>query len=39
MGKSIVSVIKATPETVLDDIAKAMRESGYQNALRSDADT
>ena len=29
MAKSVVSVIKATPETILEAVSKAMRDSGY----------
>jgi len=37
--KSTVAVVKTAPETVLDDIARAMRLAGYQHALSTDRDT
>jgi uncharacterized protein (DUF362 family) len=39
MAKSVVSVIKSDPETVLEDIGKAMREAGYRDVLKPSADT
>jgi uncharacterized protein (DUF362 family) len=39
MSKSVVSVIKARPESVLEDVGKAMREAGYAGVLRHDHDT
>jgi uncharacterized protein (DUF362 family) len=39
MAKSVVSVIRATPETVLEDVGKAMREAGYRHVLDPGADT
>jgi uncharacterized protein (DUF362 family) len=39
MARSVVSVIKATPETVLDDVARAMRNAGFGDAITSDVET
>ncbi len=39
MAKSIVSVIKAEPETILEDVATAMRTSGYAETLSPSVDT
>mgnify|MGYP002626132197 CR=1 FL=1 len=39
MAKSIVSVIKTNPESVLDDIGKAMRLGGAMDTLSKSADT
>lgn len=39
MAKSVVSVIKATPETILEDVALAMRSSGYADTLSNQAET
>jgi uncharacterized protein (DUF362 family) len=39
MAKSIVSVIKASPETVLEDVGRAMRDAGYRDVLSRSADT
>ena len=33
--KSVVAVVRSTPETVLDDVGKVMRLAGYQQALPS----
>ena len=39
MPKSVVSVIKATPETILEDVSRAMRDSGYAEVLSREAET
>lgn len=39
MAKSVVSVIKATPETILEDVSRAMRDSGYAGVLGRDVET
>jgi uncharacterized protein (DUF362 family) len=39
MAKSIVTVIKATPETVLEDVGRAMREAGFREVLSPDVET
>jgi len=39
MAKSIVSVIRATPETVLEDVGKAMRDADYAGTLDRSAET
>lgn len=37
--KSVVAVVKTSPETVLADIARAMRLAGYEQALSKERDT
>ena len=32
MTKSVVSVIKTNPDTVLEDVSRAMRAAGYRDA-------
>jgi uncharacterized protein (DUF362 family) len=39
MAKAVVSVLKATPDTVLEDVGKAMRASGYRDMLSPTAET
>jgi uncharacterized protein (DUF362 family) len=39
MGKSVVSVIKSDPERVLEDVSRAMRESGCRGVLDPGVDT
>ena len=39
MPKSIVSIIKSAPETVLEDVSKAMRQANYQGEFSPEHDT
>src|SRR5438046_333517 len=38
-GRSTVAVVKTRPETVLDDVARAMRMAGSQQAIRPEVRT
>jgi uncharacterized protein (DUF362 family) len=39
MSKSVVSIIKAQPESVLEDVSKAMRQANYQGEFSPENDT
>ncbi len=39
MARSVVAVVKTHPDTVLDDVGRAMRLAGYQSVLPKDKDT
>ena len=39
MAKSVVSIVKSSPDTVLTDIARAMRDAGYRGVLDPAQDT
>jgi len=39
LSKSVVTVIKSDPKTVLEDVSRAMREAGYRDILQPNVDT